>query len=203
MDTVSGFATVEVMLVFRPWFAWLESMINQSVKSGGFDFADFDAASLMQIGKYPLNTAKILSFYRGGGRHGIGAEQVRVHGVMASGDSLAGFEATAGEAVWLGAPEPRRDNQSPGTDAALRAYFERKAWLVDGLAGMHPTRFLSAGQVDALYGAHGRSLDLVRTLTGGTIDIDDYETFRRAAPGRGAIDLVNSLFLSAEGHTLK
>ncbi len=192
LTELSQFSEIEFVMALRPWFSWLESLINQAVKNGVFDFTSFNATNMTEVNKYCANLAKTYSFFRYGGQFGPSTREYPVHLLYQTGNVLQDFEALVGQKLFE--PEDvKTQNKSPTVDQSLKRYFESKSFHVDLVEGQSFNTFLSRPQAEDLYRNNQHWMKLFDTFTGARSYLDDYETFIQKAGPTGAIEYVQSL----------
>ncbi len=63
LDDIAEYGHIHLLMVVRPFIAWVESAINQSVKTGNFDFINFNASTCRAINNYPICYLDTYRFY--------------------------------------------------------------------------------------------------------------------------------------------
>lgn len=63
IEPVLAHRKVELVIVLRDYVPWLESLICQSVKTGQFDFTNFDAYRTTHINGYSIDQNEVVQFY--------------------------------------------------------------------------------------------------------------------------------------------
>lgn len=194
LDELDEICQIEIVLGLRPWFSWLESLINQAVKNGVFDFVDFDADNLVEVNKYAINLSKTYAFYRYGGQFNPGRKDYPVHLLYQTGNMLKDFEALVGERLFE-PEEVKTQNKSPTVMQSVRRYFETKCFHVDLIEGKQFSTFLSKDQAQRLYQDNRHWMELFDQFTGAKGYIDDFERFISTADETGAISYVRGLVM--------
>jgi hypothetical protein len=190
LNGLSGISSVEIVMGLRPWFSWLESLVNQSVKTGHFSPNGFDPSQTEELNLYPLNVSSVYEFYCSAGRSD-GSTALPVHVLRQPDDILTQFETI------VGAPLFDRDrfeskNQSPKLQQSLNM-FRAKNGLPKAVNDADWTTFLSREDAEKLYLRHGDWIsDMAGTVTGAE-RLDDYTTFRQKAGTRGALEALDAV----------
>jgi hypothetical protein len=185
-QALSEVSEVHVVIVLRPFFAWIESFLNQSFKRGARAVPPAGARPQELFPAWDTNFLELVRFYRDvvpGGRDRV---HVLPHDRMVNERiaEMAGFALPPGRA--------RSGNASPSAFDALRLYADRKGmpagWLPEerGLRLVGPKQVAAWRQeiapwVDAL----SRDLGWRRAL------LDDAETFLKGAPPVSYLDLLD------------
>ena len=192
LDELDAHCQIEIVMALRPWFSWLESLINQAVKNGVFNFSEFDADHLTEVNKYAVNLSKTYAFYRYGGQFNPGNKDYPVHILYQTGNMLEDFEKIVGEPLF-DPQQVKTQNKSPTVVQSLTRYFESKSFHVDLIGEREFSSFISRGQAETLYKNNRHWMTLFDQLAGAGRYIDDFESFMDKADDTGAINFVQSL----------
>lgn len=182
---------VRIVMSVRPWFSWLESLINQSLKMGNFDPVSFDAGAVDHINKYPVDFLSIHKFYNNaaGGVRRDG--QIPVHFIDQSQDILTQFEAVADRELFDRTSFECR-NLSPTIGKCL-AMFASRQGIDAPVQDRGWQSFLSAADADQLYARHKPWIQRLSKLIATPGLVDDYESFRPRADQTGALSYAREL----------
>ncbi|MCR9276606.1 MAG: ABC transporter permease [Pseudomonadaceae bacterium] len=121
-----GNRKVEVVVVLRDNTPWLESLICQSVKTGQFDFDDFDASRTTHINGYSLDQQAVVRFYENIAYLLAGRGQFRVRTLQYSDEIVGEFAKLLGQTAETPASIDSRHNASTSAYEALEEYFDLK-----------------------------------------------------------------------------
>jgi hypothetical protein len=195
LQQLDEFCQIEFVMALRPWFSWLESLVNQAVKNGVFDFSEFNATSLTEVNKYATNLAKTYSFFRNGGQFNPGGRTYPVHLLYQTGNMLGDFEALVGETLF-DPEEVKTQNKSPTVNQSLTRYFESKSFHTDLVNEREFDSFLSRRQVETLAENSQHWMTVLNELTQAGGYINDKDAFLQRAGEEGAIEFVQGLLKS-------
>ena len=176
LDELPG--PIRIVLVIRPFFSWLESLLIQFTKNDNLDFAAFDPDQTEVLNGYPLSFLEIHDAYTALARR-IG-RRARVDCLPYSDDMCATMGAYLGREIV--SPEGEvHSHVSPTAFLALAECASRRG-VIDRLPLRPPARFIGRMEAQALYARHQSWMrDLAGRLGWADTAIDDYETFMEKA----------------------
>ncbi len=195
MERLQAFSKVEFVLGLRPWFSWLESLINQSIKTGHFSIEDFDANDANEINMYPVKLLSVYEFYRNGGSHKrVPGREFPVHVVRQPEGILDQFERISGRKIFDRSLFQSK-NLSPPISQSVNMYLSKRGMDTRFAKGGDWRTFLSSDHALQLYTKNAGWIARFSELLGSTDVIDDHVAFRAQVAERGAIDIVRDALL--------
>lgn len=174
---------IVVLIYVRPYFDWLESLINQVVKRGNFRFDGFSTNDLQGIGRFPTEIWDVARTYE--------SLADALHVAPYPSDIVEGFAGWMGLDQTTLAPASLRPNKSPSNGTAIAEFARlRESPGLDRFKEARAT-FLSRAQVEHLWEQKQPSLHAFAKTYGLPVEVvDDVQPFLGRASHNGLIDQV-------------
>lgn len=166
---------IRFVMVVRPFFSWLESLLTQFAKNGNLEFHSFRPGKINAIHGYPLDFLRIYSAYSALCEQLDGRADITVLPYERDMEKVM--------STWLQHPiETPEDatyaHRSMSSFVALAQFLQGKG-LVERMPRRH-AKFLGRNEVDVLHRKHSGWMNEMTTLLGWAPEmIDDYDSFAR------------------------